>query len=289
MDSFVKHTSKHSIDKAYHIDLLINCSEIAIITGDNQFKSKRDYLIDVWKKNAKKDYEIYKNMTQFVKVTDEDKIRDISAKNNINIEEEMKKCVQTKNTTDLNNMQKIIFDKMQNLSNHEKKIITESVKNVTNTKFGIKNEFDVTKLYESKTGSIIEKDNKYHKKIVYEDLENNICISIGGKIDGINKTNRSIIEVKNRMHKLFYTLREYEKVQIMCYMYIHDSNNGHLVEAHKKKDGTDINIIEVAYDSLYMDNIINKIRKFAKFYGKFIVNHEMKINLLKDENMTDLF
>ena len=71
------------------INLLINCSEIAIITGDNQFKSKRDYLIDVWKKNAKKDYETYKNMTQFVKISDEDKIRTISDKNNINIEEEM--------------------------------------------------------------------------------------------------------------------------------------------------------------------------------------------------------
>ena len=131
--------------------------------------------------------------------------------------------------------------------------------------------------------------HKYHKKIVYEDLENNISICIGGKIDGINKNNGSIIEVKNRMHKLFYTLREYEKVQIMCYMHIHNSNNGHLVEAHKKKDGTDINIIEVSYDNSYMNDIISKIYEFAKFYGKFIVNHEMKINLLKDESISDLF
>ena len=46
---------------------------------------------------------------------------------------------------------------------------------------------------------------------------------------------------------------------------------------------------------LYTDHLKNTIADltpeelFAKFYGKFIVNHEMKINLLKDENMTDLF
>ena len=33
------------------MELLLNISEIAIITGDNKFKSKREYLIDFWKKN----------------------------------------------------------------------------------------------------------------------------------------------------------------------------------------------------------------------------------------------
>ena len=39
------------------MNLLINISQIAIITGDNPYQSKRDYLIDFWKKYDKNDYE----------------------------------------------------------------------------------------------------------------------------------------------------------------------------------------------------------------------------------------
>ena len=170
---------------------------------------------------------------------------------------------------------------MENLSESEKKEITQSIMNVTNTTFGIKNEFDITKLYEQRTGNIILKDNKYHKTKIY-DL-GDYTIYIGGKIDGLNNDSGSIIEVKNRVNKLFYTLRDYEKVQITCYMFLFGTSKGHLVEAFRKKDGTDINIIEVNFDENYMSYIFDKIILFAKFYSKFIKNEEMKINILKNK------
>ena len=40
---------------------------------------------------------------------------------------------------------------------------------------------------------------------------------IGGKIDGLTENN-ILIEIKNRMYRLFKTLRNYEKVQIFSYM-----------------------------------------------------------------------
>ena len=47
----------------------------------------------------------------------------------------------------------------------------------------------------------IVKDDKYRKKIIFVSPENNYNISIGGKIDGINVDDGSIIEIKNRMNK----------------------------------------------------------------------------------------
>lgn len=41
------------------MELLFNISDIAIVTGDNQYKTKRDYLIDFGKKMQKV---IMKNM-----------------------------------------------------------------------------------------------------------------------------------------------------------------------------------------------------------------------------------
>ena len=98
----------------------------------------------------------------------------------------------------------------------------------------------------------------------------------------INANGDTIIEVKNRIHKLFYVLRDYEKVQIMCYMHLFGISHGHLVEAHKKKDETNINIIEVLFDKPYMDYIIDKIVIFIRFFSIFINDHKSKINLLKN-------
>ena len=265
------------------MNLLINISEIAIITGDNIYQKKRDYLIDFWKKNSKEDFEKYQKITEFVKETDEDVIKKITLKNNIDILTDLKLCIKSNNTTDLHSVKNDILKKMDKLTEEEKKEVTKSITNVTNTKFGIKNEDDITKIYENMTKTIIIKDNKYRKIKIIETTYANIYI--GGKIDGIDEKNQLIIEVKNRIHKLFYQLRNYEKVQIMCYMYLFKSKKGHLVEAHKKKDETNINIIEVDFDQDYMDIILEKIILFCSFYINFMNNHELKLNLLhtKDE------
>jgi hypothetical protein len=258
--------------------LLLNISEIAIITGDNKYKSKRDYLIDFWKKNNATDFEKYKKITDFTKETDEEIIKKITSKNNINITNDLKECVNSNDTNQLNSLKRKMVDQMDNLSENDKKELTKSVMNITNTKFGIKNENDVTKLYETMTGNSIIKDNKYHKTKLIE-LEE-LTIYIGGKIDGINSENGSIIEVKNRVNKLFYSLRDYEKVQIICYMFLFGSSKGHLVEAFRKNDGTDINIIEVDFDENYMSYIFNKIYIFGRYYFKFMNDEQLKIKIL---------
>jgi hypothetical protein len=264
------------------MNLLINISQIAIITGDNPYKSKREYLIEFWEKNFNKDYLEYQKKTKFMKNTDEEIIKTISKKNNIDIKNDIQKCIETDNTNDLNNIKKTIFEKMDKLSNDEKKEITKSLNNVTNTNFGIKNENDVTKIYKNMKGVSIIKDDKYRKKKIIQN--NNFNIYIGGKIDGINFENNCIVEVKNRINKLFYSLRDYEKVQIMSYMYLFSSSKGHLVEAFLKKENTNINIIEVDYDENYMKEIISKIFNFGNYFFHFMNNENLKIHILKNKN-----
>ena len=97
---------------------LLNISEIAIITGDNKFKTRNEYLIEFWKKHDKEDFEKYRELTNFVKLNDEDKIKDISAKNNIDIKAELQNCEKTTNVTELNNLKKNIMEKGKTLSRH---------------------------------------------------------------------------------------------------------------------------------------------------------------------------
>ena len=269
--------------------MILNISEIAIITGDNKFKTKRDFLLDYWKKSEKEDFKKYQNLTSFIKENDEEIIDKISKSNSIDIQSDLQLCKKSRTINDLNEHKKNIMRKINELPPEEKREIEKSITNVTNTKFGIKNEFDVLKLYELKTGTSIIKDNIFRKRQILNyklanDNEKQIQIYIGGKIDGINNDNGCIIEIKNRIHKLFYDLRDYEKVQLMCYIYLFDKKSGHLVEAIKKNDGTIINIIELEYDEKYMNNIIDKIYNFVRFYMIFLENHELKLIIMKNKN-----
>ena len=264
------------------MNFLINISQIAIITGDNPYKSKREYLIEYWEKYDKNDYLKFKNKTNFIKETDNDVINNISSKNNINIKEELNKCSNSNNINDFQNNKKELLNKIELLPENEKKEITKSINNVTNTNFGTNNENDIFKIYENMSGLQFIKDNIYRKYRIIDTID--ICVFIGGKIDGINKEKDTIIEIKNRVNKLFYSLREYEKVQIMCYMHIFNIKKSHLVEAFKKKFNAEINIIEVKYDESYMNNIICKIYNFCLFFKNFMTDNELKIKILNSTN-----
>ena len=104
---------------------------------------------------------------------------------------------------------------------------------------------------------------------------------VGGKIDGICP-DKTIIEVKNRMHKLFYNLREYEKIQTYCYMYILESNKSQLVETYMKGTQPEINIIDVEFEEIYWTFIFSRINTFVEYFNLFLENDELKIDLLEN-------
>lgn len=267
------------------MNLLLNISQIAIITGDNPYQSKRDFLIDFWKKYDINDYNEYINKTQFTKESDKDKIENISKKNNIDIKKELDNCLKTKDLDELNKRKGIIYDKLNDLSKEEKKEITKSIENITHTTFGTNNENSITILYENMTGQKFIKDDIFRKKKIIENSD--FKIYIGGKIDGISEDKKTIIEIKNRVKCLFYKLREYEKVQIISYMYLLGINKSNLIEALKKKDTININIISIDYDSSYMEIIISKLYLFGNYFYNFINDNNKKINILTNNNEID--
>ena len=263
----------------------ISSSYISIITGDNIYQKKRDFLLQFWKKTNSDDFKTYCEITNFKIKSDFDKIDEISKKNNINVQNELTKCIKSKNIEDLTKKKEEILERVKDLSENDQKKIKDSILNISNTYFGIKNETDVLTIYKKSTNTRVIKDDKYKTKQIYSNDE--YTIFIGGKIDGINIDDGSIIEIKNRTKKLFYELRSYEKVQLMCYLYLFQSNKGYLVESLKKEDGIDINIIECLYDDEYMNIILLEIKNFIKYYRIFIINHKMKLSLIQNENDID--
>lgn len=271
------------------MDLVLTISQISILTGHNIYQSKRDYLINLWKKTNNEDYEKYKSLTGFELKDHKTVFQNISKKNNLELNNDLYKCYNSKNAIELEKNKQDLLLKVKDLNEKDKKEITDSIMNLSNTRFGVKNETDICKIYEQMMDCEIVKDNLYVKEKVIEDKKNKFSIILGGKIDGINKKDGTIIEIKNRMNKLFYELRGYEKVQLMCYLHLFKAKKGFLVEAYKKNDGVDVNVIECEYDNEMMSKIINILKDFGKYYVKFLKNHSMKMELLNNEEFEVIF
>lgn len=273
------------------LKLFFKVSEVAIITGHNKFQSKRDYVLNFWKSHHFNDYLKYMDIFNYAEISDMDIIQTISEKNNVNIMDNIKESIDVTNINDMNKIKNNINIKFNDtdINNSDKLQVMKSIDNVINTRYGVKNENNILTLYENHTGNIIINNNIYYKRKVYEDLK--IIIYMCGKIDGMIKNQDSIIEIKNRIKRLSYTLKDYEKVQLMCYMHLFQFTFGQLIEGYCQDNNgynninnTEINIIKIKYDYDYMKNILSTIIMFSKFYYQFINNHEMKLGILESVN-----
>ena len=213
-------------------NIFICASDLAVITGHNPYKEKEEIILKYWKKHYKNSYlacleRLKKNKKSIKKEeTHFETINRISKENNLNIQKDLSKCLKTNNVNELNKVKKQIFEKsLKNLNEVQKKEFSDSINRATNTNFGIKFEDKGVEMYESLTNNKVSIDRRYHKKELFHiEYDDNIDVwNIGGKVDGIvinEKENiKKILEIKNRVNRLFNTVRDYEKVQ--CYAYMH--------------------------------------------------------------------
>ena len=168
---------------------------------------------------------------------------------------------------------KAVIKKIVAAQKKETAELKKNMENFGNRNFGTKNETNVVKLFEDKRGEPVILDNKFHKKVLFK--HNNVKWYIGGRVDGLLEDG-TIVEIKNRMHRLFYRLKDYERIQIMSYMYIFDTDNGVLVESISGR----MNIIDVEFSDIGFEKVKDKLKTFAKFFYNFLGDIDSKIVLL---------
>ena len=277
-------------------NICIYASELAIITGHNKYEDIGEIILKLWKRNYNEDYdETVKYLskilnTELKEESPEEYLEHISKKNNIkNVSENLNECLKSSNVKELQTKQQTIIKQFESLDKSEKKKLKECIIKKTNTNFGTKYENSAIVKYMEQTGDKVNTVNKFFKKELFQ-TKNNLW-SIGGKIDGIiynDDKSKTLVEVKNRVSKLFYTVRDYEKVQILTYMNILGLTNAKLVESLKKDNDCNINIINIEFDYLFWENEVeNKLAKFIKNFEKIMRDETKKIELLKELFRTD--
>ena len=255
-------------------------SEIAIITGDNKFKNLGEIIFRIWKLNFNKDFlkyeDIFKNNKNNFLNTNEkmDKFID-----KYNIDKNIKKQLDVNNINNLNLEKNNILQKCSIVDDKDRIEFTNILNEYSNTNFGKINENKSLHIYTQLTNEPVIKYDKFTKQIIFN--YNDYQWFIGGKIDGILK-DKSIVEVKNRMHKLFRVLKEYEKIQIYSYMFLFNSKKAYLVETYLKNIQPETNIIDIHFDINYWNSVLVKIEKFINIFYKFFNSEELKLKLLND-------
>ncbi|MDF1867705.1 MAG: hypothetical protein P1U70_22995 [Saprospiraceae bacterium] len=236
------------------MNLCFYASEIAIITGDNKYQSI-DELRDKIIQRMTPDPNVVE-LTPLEEIIEEHKKNKSTDKMPVaDLIQTLNKCAVTQNTTDVAAIFEAIPDEC----------ITDKVTSYVNCEYGKATETKALKKYvniqrQTKPEFSVEtkKAGKFRKRQIGT-TSSGRRVYVGGRMDGKIK-NGKIIEVKNRMRRLFHTVRDYEKLQIMSYMFISKHGNATLVERFNDEMDTH----EIEYDDDWFMRKVELLMAFAE-------------------------
>lgn len=117
------------------------------------------------------------------------------------------------------------------LSAPDMKAVQSHIRSAVYTSLGTNCENDVYERLSMLLGEKVSIDDKLHKKKMGT-LSNGVDWYLCGRVDAM-KEDGTIVEIKNRVKRLFMKVPEYERVQILCYMHLTGAARGLLVEAFR--------------------------------------------------------
>lgn len=136
------------------------------------------------------------------------------------------------------------LDKKKVQAVQDAKDVEKDAMSKINCNYGTRKETDVAASYEEITGMNVQKSNDRH---VWEVAPG---FGVVGKFDGF-ADDGTLVEIKNRVRRLFGEVKEYESVQVHVYMKMCEATNAHLVEKFQGK----LMVHEVHYDDDLMCEI----------------------------------
>lgn len=273
-------------------DLNLRVSEIPTLIGLNQYGSIKSSVLRLWKQADPGNY--YKTITAWVRegkienplIRQEDVVTHQSQKYGLGtqIKDKIHTCQQIDNTAQLYQQKEELVKliQQQNMASNDQKQLIEAVKSLTQTRYGNKHENLAIDLYSQTVGQEVQDQQKKVFKMLAQ--SQNFRWNITGKVDGI-RPDKTLVEIKNRVHKLFNELKEYEHVQVQVYLHLLKLNQGDLVESIKEGDHRKINIITVPYDKKYWKNVVKlRLLKFIEFFNHFIMSPATQMMFLKESD-----
>jgi hypothetical protein len=118
----------------------------------------------------------------------------------------------------------------------------------------IKEHKNLNTIQTNKGIDIQQRNSKMYTKELYR--SDTYCLIVRGKVDGISMD--TLIESKNRTRCLFHELRDYERVQLECYMFLTGLHSALLTEHFNEES----NCIPYTHDEEFWSECLTSIIQF---------------------------
>ena len=188
----------------------------------------------------------------------------------------------------------------------DRKLVDDVLKRNLYTSYGNVNEHSVVTYIRDTLGIQCHEDPTFYKR------QQGVCTGswgtfqwfVGGKIDAIDADRTLLIEIKNRVNRLFYRIPFYEQVQVQAYLHLLGLERGVLVECLKTRQvagdrvavqapdrrpeggssslDTAVNVVSVRRDpDLWERDIVPQLQGFVDFLAHLMHDPAMQDRYLQ--------
>jgi hypothetical protein len=161
-------------------------------------------------------------------------------------------------------------------------VVDDALRKTSYTTYGNAAEMEVFKYIRDKLEIDIVEDSTFYRHSLgtLKTAHGSFEYFMGGKIDGITRDRKILIEIKNRVNRLFGKIPSYELVQIQTYLHLLNLDKAFLVECLKSKEDDvideNVNCITVNRDRAYFEmEILPRLEGFVNFVLSLI--HDPKL------------
>jgi len=252
--------------------ILINASDVAAAIGKNKYKTVKEMIVKVWKKNHQS---VYKRALALYEGKDEEtEVEEIIQSSGCIAKLEAILQASDTDKKDLASVQGQIevFAAENQLSDEKIKKVQKEVVSRINRKRGIDNEEIGLNRYQKKFKTTVTHRNQ--QKYYYQGKNYKIV----GKIDGIEED--VLIEHKHRINRLFTWIPSYEQVQIQTYLKLANLQKGKLVQHFKGET----KVQNIDFDPLAWMEIEAGLEAFSEKYSLILLDQEQQKHFIQNMN-----
>ena len=166
------------------------------------------------------------------------------------------------------------------------RVVDDALRKTSYTTYGNQQESTVFEYVRDTLGVDCVEDTTFYKVQagVVDTPRGGVPWYIGGKIDGISADRSLVIEIKNRVNRLFRRPPSYEMVQIQTYLELLGVDRGVLVECLRARGAVDVNVIPVTRNrDVWRDQYLPKLTGFVDFVGKIVHDEALQDKFLRSK------
>ena len=251
--------------------VILYASQIAACIGCNRHKKPAEAMETMWERMASASYldalRRTGSTTELLRVQDlidkDDTVRHI-------VDASTLACANSQDVAIKYDAAARVIARMDLLPD-DKRVIDATVKRNLYTNYGTASEHHALVKVRETLGINARLDDTFYRVQIGE--VDGTQLWVGGKIDAITD-DKLVIEIKNRIRRLFYKVPFYEIVQLQSYLFLLDVPRGAIVECLTTLNDSQINIVPVRRDrELWDETVVPKMKAFVKVLLHLLEDH----------------